>query len=297
VYVLDAEMAAVAIGVVGEVYIGGEGLARGYVNRAEMTAERFVPHPYSERGGERLYRTGDEGRVLENGEIEYLGRADQQVKVRGYRIELGEVEARLGKHPSVREAVVVARADTDEEGGGKRLVAYVVASEGAEIRSSEIRSYMGEELPEYMIPSLFVELEELPLTANGKVDRARLPEPDRSRVELDAELVLPRTPAEEVVAEVWARVLGLDQIGVRDNFFQLGGHSLLTTQMVSRLRDIFRVEIPLRSVFQSPTVEGVVNVIAEIWGEREIVEEIARTFKEVEQLSESEVETTLYAQE
>ncbi len=259
VYVLDDEMRPVPVGVVGEVYIGGVGLARGYWGRPDLTADRFVPHPFSEESGARLYRTGDLARYLADGNLEFVGRVDQQVKVRGFRIELGEVEAVLGRHPGVQDVVVVAHG----EGEARRLVAYVVLESAGEVTVGELRQYVVERLPDYMVPSAFVVLDSFPLTPNGKVDRRALPAPDGSRPELAARYVAPRSVVEEVVAGVWAEVLGVDRVGVLDDFFELGGHSLLATQVVSRLRDALGVEVPLRQLFEEPTVAAVAR-----WVER-----------------------------
>jgi amino acid adenylation domain-containing protein len=248
-YVLDDEGRPVPVGVVGELYLGGDGLARGYLGQAEQTAEKFIPDSFSETGGERLYRTGDLVRWSARGELEYVGRKDQQVKVRGYRIELGEIEARLMQHEGVGEAVVVVRA----EEGDQRLVAYVVRAGEQEVSVSELRSYVKEGLPEYMIPGSFVTLAELPLTANGKVNRRALPAPERSLNE-GTEQALARTPGEEVLAGLWSEVLKVSVVGIHDNFFELGGHSLLATRLISRVRQAFSVEIPLRTLFESPTV-------------------------------------------
>ena len=295
VYILDGEMKPVGVGVRGEVYIGGEGLARGYLNQPGMTAERFIPHPFSTTPGARLYRTGDVGRYRADGEIEYLGRTDHQVKVRGFRIELGEIESVLCQHEQVREAVVVAQEAT---AGQQRLVAYVVAEDGAELSTSELstsalRQHLGEKLPEHMIPSVFVQLAELPLTPNGKVDRRALPAPDASRPELLHQFVAARTAAERVVSEVWAKVLGRTQVGIYDNFFELGGHSLIATQVISHLREIFDVELSLRSLFETPTVDCLISVMSQAGGGREAIEAIAQTFLEIEQLSEEEVKIML----
>ncbi|HYP20553.1 MAG TPA: non-ribosomal peptide synthetase, partial [Chloroflexia bacterium] len=236
VYVLDERMQVAPVGVVGELYIGGDGLARGYLNRAELTAERFVPHPYSEQAGARLYRTGDMVRWRERGELEFVGRRDGQVKVRGFRIEVGEVEAAIVGHAGVREAVVLVRED---ERGDKRLAAYVVKEAGSEVTGGEVKEYLRERLPEYMQVQWVVEVEELPLTANGKVDRRAL---QALEVEYEAgggsgQSVMARTPIEEIVAAIWGEVLGRETVGVHDNFFELGGHSLLATQVISRVRD------------------------------------------------------------
>ncbi|WP_116121188.1 non-ribosomal peptide synthetase, partial [Archangium gephyra] len=247
-YVLDGEMQPVPVGVVGELYVGGEGLAVGYVSRPELTAERFVPSPFGT--GERLYRTGDMVRWQGDGKLEFLGRRDGQVKVRGYRIELGEVEAALSRHPAVGEVVVVAREDVP---GDKRLVAYAVAKPGHELEAGELRGWVKETLPEYMVPTAVVELKALPLTPNGKVDRKALPAPEQERVREGHEA--PRTETERKLASLWAEVLHQEKVGLGEDFFELGGHSLLATQLVSRVREAFGVELPLRAVFEAPTVE------------------------------------------
>ncbi|AEI67143.1 non-ribosomal peptide synthase/polyketide synthase [Corallococcus macrosporus] len=248
-YVLDDAMRPVPVGVPGELYVGGDGLAVGYVGRPELTAERFVPSPYGD--GERLYRTGDMVRWLGNGTLEFLGRGDTQVKVRGYRIELGEVEAALAQHAGVNEAVVVAREDASE---GKRLVAYVTVHDGTALEPSALRAHMKQRLPEYMVPSAYVVLETLPLTPNGKVDRRALPTPDAQPRLPGAGYEAPRTPTEVLLAGVFSEVLGVARIGLKDNFFELGGHSLLATQVVSRVRTVFGIELPLRDLFEAPTM-------------------------------------------
>ncbi len=251
VYVLDEKLQPVPVGVAGELYVGGEGVARGYVNRPELTAERFVPDPFGKQPGQRLYRTGDVVRWGASGELEYLGRADEQVKVRGYRIELGEVEAVLAGHPGVKEAAVVVR----QEGGGPRLVGYVVGK-GPVPTAQELRSYLLERLPDYMVPTAFVGLESLPLTPNGKVDRKALPAPDSDLAVEGASYVAPRTPAEELLAGILSLVLAVPRVGIHDNFFELGGHSLLATQAIVRVRDAFQVELSVREFFETPTVAG-----------------------------------------
>jgi amino acid adenylation domain-containing protein len=263
-YILDEEMEAVAIGVEGEIHIGGVAVGRGYLERAEQTAERYVPDPYAEDGGRRMYRTGDMGRYRADGEVEYVGRRDEQVKVRGYRIELGEVETVLREHSGVREAVVVVREDV---AGDKRLVAYVVAAGLAEV--GELRQYVKQRLPEYMVPSAFVQLEKLPLTPSGKVNRRALPAPERTG--LETLYVAPRTEVEEALAFIWADILGMEKVSIYDNFFELGGHSLLSTQLIARVRKTFEVNVPLRSLFEMPTIAELALVVEEI-----VIEEIER---------------------
>jgi amino acid adenylation domain-containing protein len=249
VYLLDQHQQLVPMGVPGEMYIGGAGLARGYLNRPELTQQRFISHPFVP--GTRLYRTGDLARYLPNGELEYLGRIDNQVKIRGFRIELGEIETTLTQHPLIREAVLVAREDVHSD---QRLVAYIVTKSDANITQTELRNYLQQHLPEYMIPSAFVLLDSLPLTPNGKVDRKALPTPEQTRPELEQTFVAPRNPIEEMLRGIWVKILGIEQVGIYDNFFELGGHSLLATQVISQVRKAFGVEIPLRYLFASPTV-------------------------------------------
>ena len=250
VYLRDALGELAPPGVPGEVCIGGAGLARGYLGRPDLTADRFVPDPWSGEPGARLYRTGDLGRSLPDGAVDFLGRADHQVKIRGFRVELGEVEAALRQHAAVREAVVVLRSGS----GDLRLVAYIVA-EGALPGPGELREFLAAKLPEPMLPSVFVGLDALPLTPNGKVDRRALPAPDQVRPAAGG-YVAPRTPVEEILASIWAEILRADLIGVHDDFFDLGGHSLLGTQLVSRIRRSFWIELPLRHLFETPTVAG-----------------------------------------
>ncbi len=252
IYLLDSHLQPVPIGVLGEVYIGGAGLARGYFHRPDLTAERFIANPFANAPSARLYKTGDCARFLPDGNIEFIGRTDFQVKVRGYRIELGEIEEVLRQHPNVAQALVLAREDSP---GNKRLVGYVVPASAARSQNdciADLCAYLRTRLPEYMLPSAFVLLDQFPITPNGKVDRRALPAPSASD-SMD-EFVAPCTPTEEILAGIWAHVLGVSRVGVHDNFFELGGHSLLATQLVSRVRDVFQVELPLRALFESPTV-------------------------------------------
>lgn len=253
-HILDEQLRPMPPGAAGELYIGGEGLARGYLNRPDLTAQRFVRHPFSAERGARLYKTGDLARRRPDGQIVFLGRLDEQIKVRGYRIEPAEIVAVLDEHPAVRESAVAA---CETSPGDKRLVAYVVLGVGAQPTYGALRDFLAARLPDYMLPASFVVLEALPLTHSGKLDRERLPRPEDAAVLLEGEaMVLPRTPVEECVAKVLAPLLGLERVGVLDNFFMLGGHSMLGTQLIARLRAIFSVELALRTLFERPTVAG-----------------------------------------
>jgi amino acid adenylation domain-containing protein len=257
VYLLDSHLCPVPIGVAGELYTGGDGLARGYLNQPVLTAERFVPALFGEPGG-RLYRTGDLARFQADGTIEFLGRFDSQIKVRGFRIELGEIESALAEYPLVRDAIVIVR---EESPGDRRLMAYVVPQEGLSPSPEELRGFLQEMLPDYMIPAAFFLMEAFPLTANGKVDRKALPRPEMDRAQSSAPFVAPRTPTEEVLALIWAELLRVERVGIHDNFFELGGHSLLATQVVSRTRSILELEVPVRAVFERPTVAGFAHMV------------------------------------
>lgn len=253
-YILDQHLQPVPLGVAGELYIGGDGVSRGYLNQPQLTAEKFIANPFTP--GTKLYKSGDLARYLPTGDIEYLGRIDDQVKIRGFRIELGEIETLLSQHPSIQTAVVVAREDT----GDKRLVAYIVPVAEV-INQSELREFLALQLPEYMLPTAFVVLKSLPLTANGKVDRKALPTPEQVRPQLAATFVAPQNATEEAIAQIWAEVLKLNQIGIHDNFFALGGHSLLLTQVTSRLYQAFSIEVSLRQLFDTPTIAQLAEVI------------------------------------
>jgi amino acid adenylation domain-containing protein len=255
IYLLDSEANLVPIGVPGELYIGGDGVARGYWQRPDLTAERFIPDPFGTKPGQRLYRTGDQARYQPDGTLQFLGRRDHQVKIRGYRIELGEIEARILRHPAAREVVVVAREDRP---GDKRLVAYVVR-EGAAPEAGVLRSFVAEALPDYMVPSAVMFLDALPLTPNGKIDRKALPTPEDG--EPSSREGVARTAVQEILAGMWEEILGAKHVGIHDNFFELGGHSLLATQLVSKIRSSFQIELPLRSLFEAPTVEALGAVI------------------------------------
>ncbi len=250
-FVLDAEMRQVAAGESGEIYLGGSGLAHGYWKQPALTASRFVPNPFSNTPGERLYKSGDLGRCLPDGNLEFLGRIDQQVKLRGYRIELGEIEAVLEQNPDVAQAVALVREDSP---GDRRLVAYVVPHQEGSLRTSDLRDYLTKKLPEYMVPTAFVVLDTLPLTANGKVDRRALPLPKGERPALEQPYVAPGTATETMLAGIWAEVLHIDRVGAQDSFFDLGGNSLLAAQVMSRVRKSYGVSLPLRSFFEKPVL-------------------------------------------
>jgi amino acid adenylation domain-containing protein len=258
-YILDRNLNPVPIGIPGELYIGGEGVARGYLNRPDLTAEKFIPHPFSNIPGARLYKTGDLAKYLPNGEIEYLGRIDNQVKIRGYRVELGEIEAIIGQEPTIKKAVVILRED---EPDNKRLVAYLVPHSKQQIDISDLRNFLQDRLPDYMIPSAFVFLKTLPLTTNGKIDRQALPKPENLRSHLAVTFVAPRNAIENAIADIWTEVLKLEKVGIHDNFFDLGGHSLLLTQVTSRLYNAFGVELSLRQLFTTPTIAQLSELIA-----------------------------------
>jgi thioesterase domain-containing protein/acyl carrier protein len=260
VYVLDRHLSPAPVGVPGELFIGGAGLARGYRNLPKLTAEKFIPNPFDHEPGSRLYRTGDRVRWLPDGNLEYLGRLDQQVKIRGHRIEPGEIEAVLAAHPQVRQAVVVFREDRP---GDRRLVAYVVPADGHRPAPEELRNFLGQKLPTWMVPSAFVGLDTLPRTPNGKIDRKALPPPEGKRPELVTGFDRPATPVEEQLAALWADLLGIERVGVHDNFFDLGGHSLLAVQLFARLEKQFHKQLPLAVLFRQGTVAELARLLAE----------------------------------
>ena len=260
IYLLDQHLQPIPIGVRGELYIGGANLARGYLKQPALTAARFIPHPFSDAPGARLYKTGDLARYLPDGNIEFLGRNDYQVKIRGYRVELGEVEVAIEQHPAIRQAIVCTQEDIQ---GNKRIVAYGVLSQETSLSLHTLRSFLQTKLPDYMVPAAFIVLDALPLTPNGKIDRQALPAPDQKQPPWVDALVAPRTPTEELLAGIWARVLGLESVGMHDNFFALGGHSLLVMQVIARLRQVFQVNVPLRALFDAPTVASLAHHVEE----------------------------------
>jgi amino acid adenylation domain-containing protein len=291
VYVLDRHLSPVPIGVLGQLYLGGESLARGYTRRPEQTAEKFIPSPFGAHGS-RLYATGDLVRYQATGDLEFLGRFDDQVKVRGFRVELGEIEAVLGRHPSVGELAVVVR---DSGPRGSRLVAYVVPAPEQKPSASDLRRWLQTRLPEHMVPSEFTFLDRLPLTPSGKVDRRALPEPAEARPDLAEAYVAPRNPVEAVMAKIWGEILGLEQVGVHDHFFQLGGHSLLGTRLISRLRETFHVELPIRKLFEAPTVALLSEAMLESSSDRQSIERRAQLMLTLSALSEDEAAAMLAA--
>ena len=256
VLLLDANVRLVPAGVIGEIHIGGAGVARGYLNRPELTAQRFIDNPYV--AGERLYKSGDLGRMLPGGDIEYLGRNDFQIKIRGHRIELGEIESRLAACEGVREAVVVVREDVP---GLKQLVAYYLPLDAAQTIDAEyLRSTLAAVLSEHMLPSAYVRVEYWPTTPNGKIDRAALPAPIGDAI-ANSDYLAPSTPIEIALAQLWSELLGTEKIGLRDNFFALGGHSLLATRLLVAIRDALGVEMSLRDIFKAPTIEKMLALI------------------------------------
>ncbi|MBO3458676.1 non-ribosomal peptide synthetase [Aetokthonos hydrillicola Thurmond2011] len=317
VYILDKDLQPLPIGVSGELYIGGDGLARGYHNSPELTREKFIQNPFRgstgaqeqplwgsqkskvksqklgsreqrSKGDFRLYKTGDLARYLPDGNIEYLGRIDNQVKIRGFRIELGEIEAALNIHTEIEQAVVILREDLP---GNKRLVAYVVTSDKS-LNTTELREFISSKVPDYMVPSSFVILDSLPLTPNGKIDKKALPAPDGDILRV-REYIAPRTPNEEMIANIFASVLGVENVSIHDNFFELGGHSLLATQVTSRVRQVFSVELPLPQIFETPSVVEFAEAITELQLQSTQDEDIDQVLAELDDLSEEEVQKIL----
>lgn len=278
VYILDQNLREVAPGTAGELYIGGANVARGYRNRPDLTSEKFIRNPFSAEVGARLYRTGDLARFLPNGEIAYLGRVDEQIKILGYRIEPSEIEAAIDRHPAIASSVVVARGSSCAE---KRLTAYITIRNGSTPSTAELREFLKTSLPDYMLPSLFAKLERLPLTANGKVDRAALPEPTIENTLRDEDFIAPRSSVETRLAKILCSLLNLSEVSVNDNFFLLGGHSLLGTQLIAKIRSAFGVDMALRTLFDAPSIA-------------ELSSEIERLiFARVESMTEEEAQALL----
>jgi acyl carrier protein len=258
IYILDSDLRPLPIGIPGELYIGGIGLGRGYFDRSDLTAEKFIPDPFGAEPGARLYRTGDSVRYLPDGNIEFLGRLDTQVKIRGFRIELGEIEAILTQHPEVKTGVVTAWEDSQ---GNKRLVAYIVSHNGKAIGMNTLKEYLKEHLPEYMIPSAFMTLESLPLTPNGKVDRKALVKQYHPEAYRETGYEAPRTGIEKKLALIWRHLLGINQVGRNDNFFQQGGHSLTALRLIQQVRETFNADLEVRTAFEANTIAELANKI------------------------------------
>ncbi|MEM8531177.1 MAG: amino acid adenylation domain-containing protein [Chloroflexota bacterium] len=288
-YILDETFQPVPIGVAGELCVGGDGLATAYFARPALTASKFVPHPYSQYEGVRLYRTGDQARWRDDGTIEFMGRFDHQIKLRGFRIELGEIEVALGQHPGVHEVLVVLQENDSE----KRLIAYLTQPSNERVTVDELRDFLQTRLPEFMIPAVFMVLEQFPLTPNGKVDRKALPQPENSRPALAEAYVAPRTPVEEMVAEIWRDVLEIDQIGIHDSFFSLGGNSLMATQIVARLQSVFYTAVSLRQLFETPTIAELVAAFTQVQAEQFSEDQMTELLAQLEELSDEEAQSLL----
>jgi amino acid adenylation domain-containing protein len=293
IYLLDSHLQPVPFGAPGELCIGGANVARGYLNRPRQTAERFVPDAFAQVPGARLYRTGDRARYLPDGALEFLGRLDRQVKIRGYRIELGEIEVLLERHGAVRQAVVVLN---DDEPGEKRLVAYLVpVQQRFHAPANELRQYLLQRLPDYSVPTMFVWLDVLPLTSNGKLDFQALPPPERLMHELNQTFVAPRNAVEEVLAQMWMEVLKLDRVGVYDDFFELGGHSLLVMQIIARLRDTFQAELPATALFDATTIADLTEILVAHEEQPGQTEKIAAIIQKLNRMSDEDARATLDA--
>ena len=289
-YILDEIGQPVPDGIPGELYIGGHMLANGYLHRPDLTARHFVPDPFTNDDGARMYRTGDRVRRRLDGQLEFLGRVDTQVKVRGFRIELGEIETILNGHNQIQQAVVAVRA---EAGGQKRLVAYFKPAKGAPVSITHLRTYLRQRLPEYMIPAIFMEVDHFPKTPSGKIDRRALPEPEGLRPELSSRYLAPRTPIEQELAQIAAEVLKLDRVGVQDNFFELGGHSMLAVKVIARIQEKYQVNLPLRTLFESPTVEGLAMAITQLQAQQQDHQQLEQLLDELENLSDEDARKLL----
>jgi fengycin family lipopeptide synthetase D len=287
-YILDSNFRLQPIGVAGELCYAGDGLARGYLNKSDLTAERFVPNPFSSGG--RLYRTGDRARWRADGKLEFLGRMDAQTKVRGFRVELSEIEAALAQHSSIKHCAVMVHETAPND---KRIAAYLVFHKGAGPGVNEIRAFLRRRLPEHMVPAYFIELDEMPLSANRKVDYHALPAPTVEASLRDNEFVAPRDALEEVFAEIWSTVLKVPRVGMTDNFFAIGGHSLTATQIVSQIRDIFEVELPLAQIFERPTIAGLIELFSSDAEVNERIRSRAKIIRQLASIPDVEVEAML----
>ncbi|HEY6333991.1 MAG TPA: amino acid adenylation domain-containing protein, partial [Blastocatellia bacterium] len=288
--VLDGYGQTPPIGIQGELYIAGSGLARCYASRPDLTAERFLPSGFTSRPGNRMYRTGDLGRYLPDGNIEYLGRMDYQVKIRGFRVELSEIEARLRTHSAVKEACAVVLPD---KAGGRRIVGYVVLAAYPKTTIRDLREFMLAEVPEYMVPSVFVIVESMPLGSTGKLDRRALPLPDGARPEFGRTFAPACTPTEVALTAIWEELLKIDCIGIHDDFFELGGHSLLMTQVLSRLRDRLELEVPIQTFFRKPTIADLANEVTKVRAAASRDDEVKELLDRIDQLTDAEIEMML----
>ncbi|MGD9898610.1 MAG: amino acid adenylation domain-containing protein, partial [Calditrichaceae bacterium] len=288
-YILDENCRPVPVGAVGELYIGGEGLARGYLARPALSGEKFLPDPFSVEPGSRMYKTGDLVRYRNDASIEFLGRIDHQVKVRGFRIELGEIENNIVSHSAVKDAVVVVR---ERVTGDKRIAAYMITENSSKPSVPDLREFLKQKLPEYMLPNLFVWVDEFPKTPNGKIDRGALPEPDESAMGSGREFIQPRSDSEKKLAEIYSDILGVDKTGANDDFFNLGGHSLLATRLISGIRDEFGIEIPLRTIFENPVIQSLAKTI-DMTGSSKHYQSITRVLR-TDQMSLSFSQTRLW---
>ncbi|MBI3415937.1 MAG: amino acid adenylation domain-containing protein, partial [Verrucomicrobia bacterium] len=290
VYLLDVGLKPVPIGVPGELFISGAGVASGYLNQPEQTTERFLRNPFVSDSEVRMYRTGDLARYLPDGSVEFLGRIDHQVKIRGFRVELAEIEAVLGRNPALQQTIVTAHAD---KSGDKKLVAYYVVAQGKKTSAEELRNYLKEQLPDYMVPAVLIPLEALPLTPNGKIDRRALPDPETTPAAKEKVYVAPTNPTEEKLAAIWREVLKVERVGIQDDFFELGGHSLLATQVIVRIRSAFEIQLPLRVIFESPTLVKLSAVISEAQKELGGDEDIDALLEGLEDMSDEEAQRLL----
>jgi len=288
VYVLDPYGNPAPINVPGELLIGGNALAKGYLGRPDLTEEKFIPNPFTD--GERMYKTGDRVRFLPDGTLDFMGRIDFQVKIRGFRIELGEIENALQQMPAISRAVVTA-FDTPQD--VKALAAYFTTVNNEPLDSAPIRSFLEERLPDYMVPALFMRLDKMPVDPSGKINRRLLPEADLSKIEVKTEYVAPRTPTEEKLCDMMKEVLHIERVGIKDSFFDLGGHSMMATQVVSRIREEFDVELSLRVLFENPTAEGIAQALIEAESETQDAESLDAMLSEIENLSDEEIEKFL----
>jgi acyl carrier protein len=290
IYLLDSRLQPVSPGVAGELYIGGDGVTRGYLNHPELAAERFIPDPFSGERGARLYRTGDLARYLATGDLEFLGRRDFQVKLRGYRIELTEIESALAEHSSVQQSAVLMREDAQQS---SQLVAYIVRRPGVDVTANELREYLKNKLPEYMLPVGFATLDSLPLTSAGKLDRKALELYGPVKSHASGEYRAPQTALEKVLARIFSEVLGVARVGAFDNFFELGGHSLRGTQVASRVREVFQIELPLRRIFEEPTVSGLAQAMLRDSTEQARIQRTAELLMQFSSLSGEQAEKLL----